>query len=126
MENELLTRPLKKFHQFSLSPAGGEGWGEGECNPFSAPSNMSLHWFFDDLPEEYLEFRKEATRIEEEHLKLRVALRDAEAALRTEPGNAGLQTRVKELQKKLEELEKQAPWLTSDRFKEFDLWGVPH
>lgn len=81
---------------------------------------------FDSIPEEYTEFRKEAQRFEAEHLKTRVALRDTEAALRDEPENQVLQTRAEELKKQLAELEKQAPWITGELLKEFELWGCPH
>jgi DNA-binding transcriptional regulator GbsR (MarR family) len=71
-------------------------------------------------------FRQEAQRVEKEYLEMRTALRDADAALRKDPGNEELQLQVKELGAKLEELEERAPWLTSPYPIEVLLWGTPH
>lgn len=89
---------------------------------------MDPMWFYDEAGEleEYQTFREEALRVEEEHLKIRVGLRDAEAALRTDPGNGDLKGRLEELKKRLEALERQAPWIVSDVPPEIALWGVPH
>lgn len=87
---------------------------------------MSLMWFYDELPEEYQAFRKEAQRLEKEHLETRVALRDAQAALRADPENPPLQARVAELETKLTDLEKRAPWISQGVPLEILLWGVPH
>ena len=89
-------------------------------------SDREPMWFFDEEGEEWQNFRKEAQDIEQEHLRLRVALRDAEAALRTDPGSEDLQARVQELKKKLEEMEKKAPWISAEYPLEVLLWGVPH
>lgn len=83
-------------------------------------------WFYDE-PEELLQaFRKETQPVEKEYLELRVLLRDTEAALRGEPENAHLKARVKYLKKRIEDLEKLAPWVASDTPWEVLLWGVPH
>ena len=74
-------------------------------------------------PEEWQAFRKMAQPLENEHLELRVALRDAEAALRANPGDEYLKTKVAYLKKRLEELEKKAPWISSDASWEILLWG---
>lgn len=87
---------------------------------------MSIMWFYDDVPEEYRAFRQEAERLEQEHLETRKALQKAEETLRAEPENALLQTRVAELQNKLAELDKQAPWISQGGMREFLLWGSPH
>lgn len=76
--------------------------------------------------EEWRTFRQEAQYLEKEHLETRVALRDAEAALRADPGNEELKAQVEELKSWLEELDRQAPWLTSDVPVEMALWGMPH
>ncbi len=82
---------------------------------------MDPMWFYDELEglEEWQTFREAALPLEKEHLEIRVALRDAEAALRADPGNEDLKAR-------LEELDRQAPWISSAVAMEIALWGVPH
>lgn len=87
---------------------------------------MSLMWFYDELPEEYRAFREEALALEKEHLEIRVALREAQAALGADPENSHLQARVAELETKLAEVEKRAPWISQGALIEMLLWGVPH
>ncbi len=89
---------------------------------------MDVMWFYDDLEEleGWQTFRREAQQVEKEHLEIRVALRDAETALRSAPGNEDLRDRVQQLKEKLEELEKRAPWISADVPVEILLWGVPH
>ncbi len=74
--------------------------------------------------EEWKTFRKEAQFLETKHREVRVALRDAEAALRADPENENLQARVDELKKRLEEIERLAPWLSSEVPMEIQLWGI--
>lgn len=74
-------------------------------------------------PEEWQTFRKEAQPLENEYLELRVLHRDAEVALRANPENEHLKAKVKYLKKRLEELEKKAPWISSDAPREILLWG---
>jgi hypothetical protein len=83
-------------------------------------------WFYDEPEELWRTFREEARGIEREHLEIRVGLRDAELALRTKPEDEYLKARVKYLRKRLEELEKQAPWISAEVPIEVLLWGVPH
>ncbi len=71
-------------------------------------------------------FRREAHSLENKHLQLRVALRDAEAALRSEPENEELKLRVEQLKKRLEELDRQAPWISYLVPLEVLLWTDPH
>lgn len=73
--------------------------------------------------EEWQAFRKMAQPLEHEHLELRILLRDAEAALRAAPGDEFLKTKVAYLKKRQEELEKKAPWISSDASWELLLWG---
>ena len=73
--------------------------------------------------EEWQAFRKMAQPLETEHLELRVLLRDAETALGANPEDEKLKARVKYLKKRLEELEKKAPWINSDAPLEIQLWG---
>lgn len=89
---------------------------------------MEAMWFYDEAGEleEWQTFRKEAQELEEEHLEIRVALRDSEAGLQADPGNKELRARVEELKKRLEQLDRQAPWISSDIPVEVLLWGVPH
>lgn len=89
---------------------------------------MDAMWFYDDTDdlEELQTFRKQAQELDQKHLEIRVALQDAEAALRGNPGNADLKSQIEDLKKRLEELNRQAPWLCSDVPIEILLWGVPH
>ena len=75
-------------------------------------------------PEEWQAFRKMAQPLENEHLEVRVLLRDAEAALRANPEDEYLKAKVMYLKKRLEELEKKAPWISSDAPWEILLWGA--
>jgi hypothetical protein len=85
-------------------------------------------WFYDEAGEleEYQAFKKDALRLEKEHYETRLALREAEASLKGDPDNTELKARVDSLKKTLEELERQAPWLTYDYPVEVLLWGAPH
>lgn len=83
-------------------------------------------WFYDDPPEDYKNFRKEAQVIEKEYLELRVLLKAAEDDLKAEPENENLQARVRYLTKRIKDLEEKAPWLVSGLMLEFALWGTPH
>ena len=76
--------------------------------------------------EEWRTFQRELRAVEQEHLELRIALRDAEAALRDDPENEELQALVNELKQRLRELEKAAPWMSHDIPVEALLWGMPH
>jgi len=87
---------------------------------------MSLHWFYDEIPEDYRNFRREATPLEREYLELRVLLRDAQAALQGDAANVKLQAQVKYFRKRVAELEGLHPWLAEEIAKEIGLWGVPH
>lgn len=85
-------------------------------------------WFYDEIgeTEEWQSFRMDALPLEREYLEIRALLRDTEAALRDDPENNHLQAQVKYLKKRLEGLERQAPWISSDVPIEVLLWGVPH
>ncbi len=89
---------------------------------------MDAMWFYDDLEEleGWQTFRKETEQVAQEHLQTRVALRDAEAALQDDPRNEDLKARVEGLKKRLEELNRQCPWISSGVPVEILLWGVPH
>lgn len=89
---------------------------------------MDEMWFYDEAGEleEFQDFRKEAQQQEKEYLEMRVALRDAEAALAANPANEELKALVEQLKKELRAIEKQSPWISSDVPVEVLLWGVPH
>jgi len=89
---------------------------------------MDPMWFYDEMgeQEEWQVFRKEILPLEREYLEIRVALRDAQAALRDDPGNEDLKVQVENLNERREEMERKAPWISSDYPWEFFLWGVPH
>lgn len=83
-------------------------------------------WFYDEADEQWHTFRKEARHVEREYLELRVMLRDAEDARRSNPEDEYLKARARYLRKRVEDLEKQAPWIAADVPVEVLLWGVPH
>jgi hypothetical protein len=83
-------------------------------------------WFYDEPEESWEAFRRTALPLEREHLEIRLALRDAQAALRADPQNQNLKARVTYLEKRLHEFEKEAPFLAADAPVEVLLWGVPH
>ncbi|HZD00663.1 MAG TPA: hypothetical protein VFA46_10885 [Actinomycetes bacterium] len=85
-------------------------------------------FFYDDDQgwAEWVEFRREAHRVEQQHLDLRTVLRDAEAALRADPEREELRAQVDELKARLADLERQSPWLTLPHPVEVLLWGVSH
>jgi chaperonin cofactor prefoldin len=68
----------------------------------------------DAMTEEYQKMRDEALSLEAQFLKIRMALRDTEAALRPDPENQELKTRLEDLKTTLEKLNRKAPWLNSD------------
>ena len=87
---------------------------------------MDLMWFYDEVPEEYRDFRQQAQALEKEHLETRTALKEAQAAQKGDPENPSLKTRVTELEAKLADLDKRAPWISQGLPLEMLLWGVPH
>jgi polyhydroxyalkanoate synthesis regulator phasin len=84
--------------------------------------------FFDESEdlEAWQEFRKQAGEIEQKHLETRQALAQAETALRANPTDLELAGRVEELKKRLAELDRQAPWISSAYPLEAFLKGAPH
>ena len=87
---------------------------------------MDLMWFYDEVPEEYRDFRQQAQALEKEHLETRTTLKEAQAAQKADPENPSLKTRVTELEAKLADLDKRAPWISQGLPLEMLLWGVPH
>ncbi len=89
---------------------------------------MDPMWFYDEMGdrEEWHSFQRDILPLEKEYLAIRVALRDAETALREDPGNEALRIQAEKLRGRQEEFERRSPWLCSDYPWEFFLWGVPH
>jgi len=85
-----------------------------------------LMWFFDEPPEDYQNFRKEALALEREYLELRQLQQAAEKNLQAEPDNKNFRVKVEYLTKRIKGLEEKFPWLTSGLLPEYALWGVPH
>jgi hypothetical protein len=83
-------------------------------------------WFYDEVDELWHTFRTETRHLEREHLEVRTALRDATAALKASPESQTLQARVRYLTRRLDDLERQAPWIAAEVPIEVLLWGVPH
>lgn len=87
---------------------------------------MDPMWFYDEVPEDYQNFRQQAQALEKEHLETRMALKEARAAQTNDPENSTLKARVTELEAKLADLDKRAPWISQGLPLEMLLWGVPH
>ena len=85
-------------------------------------------WFYDEAGEmkDFQDLRKDIRRLEKEYLEIRILLRDSDEALRADPGSEYLQAKVKYLKKRLKDLGKLAPRLSSDVPLEIALWGTPH
>jgi hypothetical protein len=94
--------------------------------PPEKEKNLTLSWFYDEIPEEYREVRKYAQGVEQEYLELRQLLKETLDHLQTHDPSLELQSRAGYLKKRLAELEKKFPWLTAEQFLEYALWGVPH
>ena len=85
-------------------------------------------WFYDEAGEmkDFQDLRKDIRRLEKEYLEIRTLLRDSEEALRADPDSEYLQAKVKYPKKRLKDLGKLAPRLSSDVPLEIALWGTPH
>ena len=88
---------------------------------------MSM-WIYDDCKENehFQNLRNEVKLIEREYLELRVLLRDAETALRSDPDSEYLNAKVTYLKKRVKDLEKKAPRLAAEYPLEISLFGAPH
>jgi hypothetical protein len=51
---------------------------------------------------------------------------DLEAALRAEPENVEIKAKLMDIQRQIQELEKEAPWLASELPVEMAQWGTTH
>jgi len=83
-------------------------------------------WFYDEVPEDYQAFRQQALELERQHMETRGALEKTQAALRDDPDNPQLKAQVMELETKLREIDKRAPWISQGMPLEIALWGMPH
>ncbi len=85
-------------------------------------------WLYDDVSEmeDFQAYQREVRRLEGEYLEIRVLLRDAESALRADPDSEYITAKVKYLQKRLRDLESEAPRFASDHPLEIALWAPPH
>jgi hypothetical protein len=73
--------------------------------------------------EELHRFRREVQQVEREYLELRVLCQKAEAELRDHPGNEEFEAKVQYLKKRLQEIEKLNPWISSGKAREITLWA---
>jgi hypothetical protein len=94
--------------------------------PADKEKDLTLTWFYDEIPEEYRQVRKFVQVLEQEYLELRQLLEETEEKLQTRSTDAELQARTKYLNKRIAGLEKKFSWLVSEQFLEYALWGVPH
>ena len=84
---------------------------------------MEVMSFFEDHGdvgaelERIYKFRKEVQHVEREY--------DAEAALRADPEDGEKRVRVHHYQTRLEDLERQHPWISSGNAREIGLWAPP-
>lgn len=88
--------------------------------------DLTLSWFYDDLPEEYRQVRKFTQGLEQEYLELRQLLKGTQERLETQMTDIELQARAKYLNKRISDMEKKFPWLVAEQVLEHSLWGVPH
>jgi (p)ppGpp synthase/HD superfamily hydrolase len=88
--------------------------------------DLTLSWFYDDLPEEYRQVRKFVKGLEQEYLELRQLLKETQERLQNQLADAEIEARAKYLKKRIADLEKKFPWLISEQVLEYALWGVPH
>lgn len=73
--------------------------------------------------EEIYKFRRENQHVEREYLELRILLQKAEVELRNDPGNKEFEAKVQYLKKRLDEIEKSNPWISSGKAREIALWA---
>ena len=85
-------------------------------------------WFYDEAGEmeAFQALRKEIRSLEKEYLELRKLLSNSEQALREDPDSEYLTAKVLYFKKRIKDLDKKAPRLSSDVPLEYALWGPPH
>ncbi len=104
------------------------GCGELGREGLAAGSWSMGMWLYDDVREmeDFQAYQIEVRGLEREYLEIRILLREAETALRTDPDNGYLQAKVKYLHKRQLDLEKRGPRLAADHPLEIALWAPPH
>lgn len=75
-----------------------------------------------ELFERIYDYRRRVQHLESEYLGLRVRLRDAEAALRSDPQNHELKSQTDYLKSRLKDLETRYPWISTGRPSEIPFW----
>lgn len=88
--------------------------------------DLTLTWFYDDIPEEFREVRKNIQGVEQEYLELRQLLKETEDRLQNQINDVEMQARARYLKRRITHLEKKFPWLVTEQVLEYSLWGVPH
>jgi hypothetical protein len=94
--------------------------------PAEKEKDLTLTWFYDEIPEEYRQVRKYTQEVEQEYQELRQLLLKTQEKLQTRHTDVELQARARYLKKRITGLEEKFPWLISEQFLEYALWGVPH
>jgi hypothetical protein len=99
----------------------GTGAAMSENDKTSPPDIRDPDWLLRRIHK----FRKEVQHVEREYLELRTLLRDAEAALRSDPEDEEMRIRVHYLKGRIEDLEKRHAWLVSGKAPEIAFWAPP-
>jgi hypothetical protein len=94
--------------------------------PEEKEKDLTLSWFYDEIPEEFRQVRNFTHGLEREYLELRQLLQETRERLQTQSSDVELQARATYLQKRINALEKKYSWLVSEQVLEYALWGVPH
>lgn len=94
--------------------------------PAEKEKELTLTWFYDEIPEEFRQVRKFAQGLEQEYLELRQLLKETRETLQSQGTDLELQARATYLQKRIDGLEIKYPWLVAEQVLEYALWGVPH
>jgi hypothetical protein len=68
---------------------------------------------------------KSSRNVERNYLELGILLHDAETALRADPEDGEKRVRVHHCKNRLEDLERQHPWISSGYAREIGLWAPP-
>jgi hypothetical protein len=94
--------------------------------PEDKDKDLTLTWFYDDIPEEFRQVRKNVQGLEEEYLELRQLLQETAERLQNQPTDVEIKARSRYLKKRITDIEKKFPWLVAEQVLEYALWGVPH
>jgi hypothetical protein len=97
-----------------------------KINLLTDEKDLTITWFFDDIPQDYRDFRQFAQAVDQEYKELRQVLAETNSLLQTRGGDPELQARSAYLKKRIARLEEKFPFLVSEQLLEYALWGVPH